>query len=576
MENEVFYNRDTMYENIPNREKKLIKDVEELKTNGIPDIQARKEVADLSETVGDQSSKIDILSKRMNGTFNLAEFNVIGDGITDDTASIQSVIDKVNASGGGKVLGDPNKVYAIAGSVKLKSNVILDLQGSTLKRVGTNITKRILENANFGSSILIDKNITVQNLVLEGTGNTAGVNDQGSGLGLFMAKDITIKNVKTKNTNGDGIQWRKADNVVIRDVEIGDFGRNGISPTSGLNAVWDNVIVSGNPITGANPGKDIDAETNKPSSEEKGTNFANNIQCKNITLVDFYTPDGGDFSQEWLFNNCKIGDSYRAFQVKSTSKTIARNIVITSNCVISGAGTNGSAIMIDNVSGVKIASPAIRVGTATGNASGISILNTVDSLDISGVDLSSFAYGIQSYGTARMNNSVIRNVKGKVYLGGSNNKFSSCDVPALVVNGQDSAGNVFDSTTKIDSITVADSGNIISQDFGGARGTKSKSFYSVSENVPDGTTFDMVVPLPSGATRGRVLLLFAGYSHTGRIDHWAELVTTLRIGSTENAVAQEISKAGTKDIAVVAVTNTSVTLRLTYQYVGTFSATVLG
>jgi hypothetical protein len=63
MDKNIFYNRDTMYENIPNREKKLIKDVEELKTNGIPDNQARQGVANLTETVGEQSSKIDVLQE---------------------------------------------------------------------------------------------------------------------------------------------------------------------------------------------------------------------------------------------------------------------------------------------------------------------------------------------------------------------------------------------------------------------------------------------------------------------------------------------------------------------------------
>lgn len=508
---------------------------------------------------------------------NVTSYGAVTGGGLDDTAAWQAAIDAAYALGGGTVSGPPNVVYGIAGTIRTKTNVTLDFKDATLKRIGSDITSKIIQNDNYASSSVIDTNITIKNVTIEGTGAEMGVSDQGAGIGIYSANRVTLENIKTKNTNGDGIQWRKADNLTIRNVNIGTFGRNGISPTSGLNSVWDNFIVSGSPLPGANPGKDIDAETN--SATERGTHFANNIVCKNISLVDFYSADGADFSQEWMFNNCKIGPGFSALQIKSTNKTIARNIIVPSNCLITAAGSNGAAVLIENVSGVKLSSPVIKAGGATGQPVGVSIVGTVDSLDISNVDLSSFYYGIRALSAARLNNSRIKNANlGRLYLGGSNNVISNVDITALTINGVDSVSNVFDIGTKINTVVSVDSGAITSQIFGSDRGNRSKAIYSSEVKVPNGTTYDMVLQLPTavGATNGRSFLIFAGYSYLGRADHSASLLVVITTGDTTNAVAKVIDKSGTKDISVTAVTSTSVTLTLTYQFAGNFTAMVIG
>jgi Pectate lyase superfamily protein len=94
MDKDMFYNRDKMYENIPNAQKKLIADVEEIKTNGLPDEQARKDISSLSETVGNQESKIDVLSKENTNLHldTVVQFNADNTGKIDSSEALKNAI----------------------------------------------------------------------------------------------------------------------------------------------------------------------------------------------------------------------------------------------------------------------------------------------------------------------------------------------------------------------------------------------------------------------------------------------------------------------------------------------------
>ncbi|MEZ0482658.1 hypothetical protein [Planococcus sp. SSTMD024] len=509
---------------------------------------------------------------------NLKSYGANADGVTDDTAIVQQVIDLLNSDKGGTITGPPNAVYAIAGTVKLKSNVFFDLNGGKFKRIGITKNARILENANFGSTEIIDKNMGIKNMNFEGTGKTVGVTDQGSAIGLYCIDNVLIEKVRTENTNGDGIQWRRVKNLKLRDVEIGDYGRNGISPTSG-DAVWENVIVYGNPIAGANPGKDVDAETNKPSSEELGINIVNNLRCKNVTLIDFFTPEGGDFSQEWVFDNTIIGNGFNALKIKSTNKTVAKRVIINETCSISAAGSAGSAIQIDNVSGVVVNAPKLLPGSATGSTSGIQIVGEVNNLILRDFDINGFTRSIYCIGT--LNYSKLKNLfLERTRLLGIGNDMVSSLVKILELDTPSTVNNRFDINTKIETLSLLNGATINDQRFEKNR-VAFGALYSNEVKVPDGTTHTLVVPIPpsSGIANGRLLTLIAGYSHVGNSNHWASLITTIRVGDTHKAQAAVIAKNSsgvTNDIAVTNVTDAAVTLTLTHQYAGILSATVIG
>jgi len=521
-----------------------------------------------------------------NPTFNdhlvkfttVEKYGAVGDGIVDDTIKFQDAINDLSFKGGGYLYTDSFKTYGIAGTIKLKSNVYLYLRTSTLKRIGSETNIKMVQNYNFGNNPVIDKNLGVIGGYFVGTGDTVGVSDQGHALGFYSVDNLLLEKIETNNTNGDGIALRKTNNVKLRDIIIGDYGRNGISPTSGINIVWDNVYVKGVAITGANPGIPIDAENN--NADETTQMFWNNVRASSVTFIDFHTEENGDFSHEIYMNNCKFTGKYPAgIRFKSTNKTVAKNVHINSNNDIFAASTAGSGILIDNVSGIKIDGAKLFVGTATSSPVGILIEGIVDSLYINNVVFNGFTRNISCLSPNEYNNAEIYNCNlSRSRVKGINNRFKGCRFSILELDSATTINNVFDSSCEIASITLVSSALISDQHFGSDRGSQSKTFYSRSVEIPDGATYDLVIPLPSavGVTKGRMLFVFAGYSYLGRSDHNAMLFTTIRIGDTTQAEETQIAKSGTKDISILSVTTTAITLRLTYQYKGVFSATVLG
>ncbi|QDP42975.1 tail fiber protein [Bacillus phage vB_BmeM-Goe8] len=555
--------RDNMYESFPDPNKKI---------------------EELREQIDSQNTKVDTLFKKQ---FNILSYGAKAeseDAKFNNIPAIQAAINAAFNAGGGIVIF-PTNTYTVdptTASIRMRANVILEGKHSTIKRVGANATKRVIENYNYGAATILDKSMEIRDLVLIGTGDTVGISDQGHAIGFFKSDTVKLVNIKTDKTNGDGIAFREAHNVTMRDIEIGDFGRNGISPTSGRNMVWDNVHVIGNPYPGAN-GKGIDLENN--SATETSSNVMNNVSAKDITFVDFYTTDGGVFGHEVMMNNCKFGPSYTPVRFLSTNKTVAKNVIIGGSNRIDVGGNGGAGLVVERVSGVSVGSCKIikDIATATGSIKGVSVVGTVDSLFLNGTRFDGVDYSVQAYDTARLNNAVFSGCSlGNVYLGGSNNEFKGCLISTLTINGADSVDNIIDSSSRVTTITSVNSGDTTKQHFGSKRGTRSKAFYSRTVDVPDSnsTPYDLTIPLPdaSVAAAGKALFLFAGWTHQGRALHFASLQAIVGIGSNTNGVLATINSNASAGhgITVLSVTSTSITLRLTYSFAGTFSATVLG
>jgi hypothetical protein len=497
---------------------------------------------------------------------------------TDIRLAAQKAIDSLQDSGG-TVKFPCSANYALsttAYGLKVRSRITLDLDFSTITRIGTEKTYKMIQNYN-SSPTAIDSNIVIRNGTLIGTGNTIGVSDQGACLGFYGVDGLIIENITTNNSNGDGIQWRKTDNVYFKNITIGNFGRNGWSPTSGNNIIADTVKI-GNPLSGANPGQDIDIEADTPA--ESGSHWWNNVTAKNVTLVDFYTATNGNFLiQPFYMNNCNIGPGYNALKIISTNRTKSNGIFIGGNNKISTSGASSSAINIDNVSGVFIGSALLDVGTATGYPSGICIANQVDSLFVRGTRFSGFSSDILIYGTAKLNNAEISDsVISSLYLTGANNTFKNCKIKDVVLNGSDTTDNIIGLGSEITgSISLVNSASLNGLHYGN-RGLISKAFYSKEVAVPDGITYDLIVDLPDASASGRLLFIVAGYSHKGHSSHWGQLLATVRIGVLGTAQASIINNASSSgvSIAIQSVTTNSITLRLTYSYNGIFSVTILG
>lgn len=325
--------------------------------------------------------------------FYAAAFGIVGvapDGSPfDERVKIATVFQAAGAVAGATggismVHFEPDRIYGITNLARrdcvLPAGVGFDLHGSTITRVGGIFTVPMIENDNtgvVGGPPTRDHHI--RNGKLRGTGAPGAVSDQGSALLLFESVGTSfIENIETIDTNGDGLQFRNA-TVVMRDVVIGDYGRNGISPTSG-DFVYENVRIVGNPIAGAEPGIGLDAENNPAG--EFGKHIFQYIEATDMTFVDFYAPAGTEFRHEVKIMAGKIGGGARGLRFLAQNNTVANNVYIGSEVELFAAGVNGSCVVIDNVGGVQFYGGKMKVGGATGSPNGVKLEGTVAGLKV--------------------------------------------------------------------------------------------------------------------------------------------------------------------------------------------------
>lgn len=510
--------------------------------------------------------------RQLNGFVTPEMFGAVGDGVVLDTKALQSAITAHSV-----VYGTPGKSYAIssATSILIPSNRILDFRLSDVTHVGATLNVKAFKNATYFAGSVFDENITIKNLTINGNGSDGNRSDQGAGIGFWGVRGVLLENVKTNNTNGDGIQFRESYGTVLRNIEIGDYGRNGISPTSG-EFVYDNVVISGDPFTGAAPGKDFDAENN--SATERGVHDIRYIKCKNMTFVDFYNTTGNPFNHDIYFHAGDVSGYLPLRILSKGGQTVAKKIYISPLVNIECQDVTGNAaIQIESTDGVNLHGTTLRRLGATGTQRGIQIVGTCSGLVLNNVEFEgSFTRDIEASGAALLDSSILNGVFYNLLIQGSSNKIRGSIETLLRIAGAASINNEI--SADVAAVSVETGAVLASQFFGNPRGLASTAHYSTEVTVGAGPTYDLTIPLPSAATSGRLLFVAAGYSYIGNASHWAQYFGTVRIGSGEAAEANVISATGAAgmSITVVAVTTTSITLRLTYTYGGVFSATVLG
>lgn len=279
---------------------------------------------------------------------------------------------------------EPDRIYGITNLARrdcvLPAGVGFDLHGSMITRIGGVINVPMIENDNTG--VLggpPTRDHQIRNGKLRGTGAVGATTDQGSALLLWESVGTSfIENIETIDTNGDGLQFRNA-KVVMRDIVIGDYGRNGISPTSG-DFIYENVRITGNAITGADPGIALDAENN--SEGEFGRHLFINCDLPGATFVDFWAPADTPFRQEVVFLSGRIGGQFGGLRFLSENPTIAEKVYIGPGVQIDATGTNGSCVTVRRVSGIITEGTTFDVGAATGSPNAFRLTGKVHDMQI--------------------------------------------------------------------------------------------------------------------------------------------------------------------------------------------------
>lgn len=190
---------------------------------------------------------------KMRDVVSVKDFGAIGNGIADDTASIQAALDS-----GATLITMPAGIYLINGNLRLTTpNTTFNCTGATIK----------LRN---NAPSLAMLNVTGQNCTVDGgiwDGNKAGGNTGSStfasyGVGLF-ADNCTAKNITSINTFGIGIKGF-GNYLTVLNCNIKNTGNYGIffdGSTSvsnyGNKAIGNTIDMSDGIITTQNQGQGI-------------------------------------------------------------------------------------------------------------------------------------------------------------------------------------------------------------------------------------------------------------------------------------------------------------------------------
>lgn len=504
---------------------------------------------------------IDTLKPKNNGSFPVVEavdvkdlnyvspemYGAKGDGTTDDSDAIQAMLNNGNVS----CVFCFGKEYKISRAISLKSNTIIDLNNCTIH---STYNGHIFAAVESGGSVN-QHNITIKNGYITGSGANNNVGDQGAGVLGFNVDNIYLENLTISNTYGDGICLRKCNNANVINCNISNFGRNGISPTSGRFYI-NGLNISNTPLTGANPGNTFDCEPN--STAEPANLYIINSIIPRITFVDFYSSDDDDYLISAYMENVKIGTTYAGFRIQSTHKTIARSITI-NNCDIS-VESDSSGITINNVKGVCVEKCHFSVG-AFSTSHAVNFIGSTEKTKIKDIDLTGWARGIFAYDNT-ITDCIFENYIGGIYATVlTNNIFTKCYISSFNTNGaiSDSKTNTFVETSIPSNLENYNFyGNSKGQSIAGTFITKEED---VRTDFID-HTISRAIKLPaSNSNSGHCYLLSIGYSHRGRIAYSGYMLCSVLVSEANDLIIDTIYNTGDK----------SITLSESYYYVLTES-----
>lgn len=236
---------------------------------------------------------------------NIIEFGGKGDGITDNTVTLQRSIDVCSETGGGRVTV-PQGIY-LTGAVALRDNVELHLEMGALLRGSINHPEAYAT----GRGIIIAKN--VKNIAVTGLGEIDGQGDHpnfqrfGNNEGnrphaLFFedCQNITVRDIRIYNSAWWTFRLFRCDGVTIDGIKIYTYS---IVNNDGIDVDARNVTISNCYI----------------ESEDDG------ICMKN---------DDPDFPVENIaITNCVVASNCNPIKFGTSSFCAFRNITV-SNCTI--------------------------------------------------------------------------------------------------------------------------------------------------------------------------------------------------------------------------------------------------
>lgn len=182
---------------------------------------------------------------------NVRDYGAVGNGVTDDAASIQAALDAVPPLGG--------TVFVPSGDYRISASLVISKDGTTLTGEGATSVIRLMDGVQvvgvimpngYGGNLdpaLTVTNVTVSRLTLDGNhNNPIDYSDPNHGpdyFGIFIrqATHVTLSKLIVRNWGSDGISASNGntpiDYLTIEDCLVSGCHRNGIHIGFATNCV---------------------------------------------------------------------------------------------------------------------------------------------------------------------------------------------------------------------------------------------------------------------------------------------------------------------------------------------------
>lgn len=213
---------------------------------------------------------------------NVVDFGALGDGYTDDTATIQAAIKDVGAQGGGRVL-IPEGTYMINAveSLKLVNNTQILLEPhAILQAIATDSANYAVIRINGASNV----EVTGGKILGDRDHHTGSEGEWGHGINITGSDRVHIADIAISDCWGDGIyigsnkEKNYCRDVIVESFTIDNCRRNGITVISSqLLTIRDGTISNTN---GTNPQSAICMEPNNTDE------YMQDILVENVQAID--------------------------------------------------------------------------------------------------------------------------------------------------------------------------------------------------------------------------------------------------------------------------------------------------
>lgn len=317
------------------------------------------------------------------GVVNVLDYGAVGDGTTDDTLKIQAAIDAAAANGGGIVFL-PKRTY------KVFSRDYINSAGATVGRCCLIMKDGVhLKGEGWGSIIKLADNqyiagtyfrliasdtinllvqATISDLTIDGSRSANPTHTDGSNVILEGGRDITIQNVNSISSMGNGIMIRGTTssfmtNIKVLDCKVTDHSMIGIQC-----AQFNGLVISNNYVSGTdNNCIDIYGNDGNVSNPPHGKNFtvSDNVCLASPSNAGIFpeTVSDGVISGNSI-SGCNDGIHCNTIDNKPENINICENTIV--DCAtgiwVSGA-TEGVRISDNFIS--DFTANGVKLGSAT-------------------------------------------------------------------------------------------------------------------------------------------------------------------------------------------------------------------